>query len=170
MASIGLAGVGAGAWNSHDLHPHCFFFLFLKPEAARGNPASSLSTHPRQWAWEKRKNNTRSRAPALQDRPTHGVTRHRPSGPSAIVLPPSFFARTACSFLRRNYAHASKCASQRVRRWEHPATISCFTLGLLPQFAAHFVILLLSASRLPSRRAAAGEAGLKINFFPQAHS
>lgn len=93
-----------------------FFFLFLKPEAARGNPASSLSTHPRQWAWEKKKNNTRSRAPALQDRPAHGVTRHRSSGPSAVILSPRFSARTACSFLRRNYAPASKCALQCVRK------------------------------------------------------
>ena len=76
-----------GGRNFLDLNSH-HFFLFLKPEAARGNPASRIDPSSAVHGGKRKKQHETS-GPGGTGPPGARVHSYRPPGPSAVVLSPS---------------------------------------------------------------------------------
>lgn len=115
---------GVVGWNSHDLHSQCFF-LFLKPEAARGNPVCTSIHGSRHRKGQEK--NTRFRSPALQGRRCTGTqsTAHRDRRPLfwllACSLQSAGFSVGSAHLVRARVSycftiHAGRCHCRCFRR------------------------------------------------------
>lgn len=117
MASRAGRGVNG---NSHDLHPHCFFFLFLKPEEARGNPASSHRPILGSELGEKKEKQHEISGTGASGPPGARGHEEPPTGyvgrcsvPQLLLLVPP--ARFSVGNMHRTYVRCSACASDNTQ-------------------------------------------------------